>query len=100
MTARRKEPAEPGTPRRTARPFIPHQQLSKEDLHELQEPYGLELPERPDDWPIRPPEYVVVVSASDWVKEHFPSAGANLWDALHAGKDRHHNPEPDLEAEP
>ena len=48
----------------------------------------------------RPPEYVVVVNASDWVKEHFPAAGANLWDALHTGKDRHHDPEPDLEAEP
>jgi hypothetical protein len=43
---------------------------------------------------------VVVVSASDWVMEHFPAAGANLWDALHTGKDRHCDPEPDLEAEP
>jgi hypothetical protein len=48
----------------------------------------------------RPPEYVIVVSASDWVKEHFPAAGANLWDALHTGKDRRRDPEPDLEAEP
>jgi hypothetical protein len=48
----------------------------------------------------RPPEYAVVISASDWVKEHFPAAGANLWDALHTGKDRHRNLEPDLEAEP
>jgi hypothetical protein len=48
----------------------------------------------------RAPEYVVVVSASDWVKEHFPAAGANLWDALHTGNDRHRDPEPDLEAEP
>jgi hypothetical protein len=46
------------------------------------------------------PEYVVVVSASDWVKEHFPASRANLWDALHAGNDRHRDPEPDLEAEP
>ena len=46
----------------------------------------------------RPPDYVVVVCASDWVKEHFPAAGANFWDALHTGNDRH--PEPDLEAEP
>ena len=46
----------------------------------------------------RPPEYVIVVAASDWVKEHFPAAGANLWDALHTGNDR--DPEPDLEAEP
>jgi hypothetical protein len=48
----------------------------------------------------RPPEYAVVISASDWVKEHFPAAGANLRDALHTGKDRHPEPEPDLEAEP
>jgi hypothetical protein len=47
----------------------------------------------------RPPEYAVVLAASDWVKEHFPAAGANLWDALHTGKDRHHDLEPDLEAE-
>jgi hypothetical protein len=47
----------------------------------------------------RPPEYVVVISASDWVKEHFPAAGANLWDALHTGHD-HRDPEPDPEAEP
>jgi len=48
----------------------------------------------------RPPDYVVVLSASDWVKEHFPAAGANLWDALHTGQDRHRDLEPDLEAEP
>jgi hypothetical protein len=48
----------------------------------------------------RRPDYAVVISASDWVKEHFPGAGANLWDALHTGNDRHHDPEPDLEAEP
>jgi hypothetical protein len=48
----------------------------------------------------RPPEYVVVVAASDWVKERFPAAGANLWDALHTGHDHHPDLEPDLEAEP
>ena len=49
----------------------------------------------------RPPEYAVVISASDWVKEHFPAAGASLWDALHTGHDHHDpDPEPDLEAEP
>jgi hypothetical protein len=48
----------------------------------------------------RPPEYVIVLAASDWVKEHFPVAGANLQDALLTGKDSHHHPEPDLEAEP
>jgi hypothetical protein len=25
----------------------------------------------------RPPDYVIVVSASDWIKEHFPAAGAD-----------------------
>jgi hypothetical protein len=37
---------------------------------------------------------VVVVGASDWVKEHFPAAGANLWDALHTGQDRRRDAEP------
>jgi hypothetical protein len=95
-----RDPAEPGTPRSAARPFIPHQPPSKEDLLELQELHGLELPERPDGWPLRPPEYVIVLAASDWVNEHFPAAGANLQDALHTGHDRHRDPEPDLEAEP
>ena len=48
----------------------------------------------------RPPDYVVVIAASDWVKDRFPAAGANLWDALHTGQDRHRDPEPDQEAEP
>jgi hypothetical protein len=48
----------------------------------------------------RPPEYLVVVRASDWVKEHSTAAGANLWDALQTGNGRHRDPEPDLEAEP
>jgi hypothetical protein len=48
----------------------------------------------------RPPEYVIVVSASQWVKDRFPAAGANLDDALRTGHDRHPEPEPDLEAEP
>lgn len=48
----------------------------------------------------RPPNYVVVIRASDWVKDRFPAAGANLWDALQAGKDHYRDPEPDLEAEP
>ena len=46
------------------------------------------------------PDYVLIVSASDWVKERFPGVGANLTDALQAGQDRHRAPEPDLEAEP
>ena len=48
----------------------------------------------------RPPEYAVVLAASDWVKEHFPAAGTNLWDALHTNRDPYRDPEPDLEAEP
>jgi hypothetical protein len=66
---------------------------------------GLKQPEDPGSRgasgnTYRPPGYVVVISASDWVKEHFPAAGVNLWDVLHTGKDRHRDPEPDLEAEP
>ena len=48
----------------------------------------------------RPPDYVIVVAASDWVKEHFPANQTNLQDTLHAGSDRHRDPDPDLEAEP
>ncbi|HLM88513.1 MAG TPA: hypothetical protein VK284_05710 [Streptosporangiaceae bacterium] len=48
----------------------------------------------------RPPDYVLVVSASDWVKERFPRVGANLTHAPRAGQDRDRAPEPDLEAEP
>jgi hypothetical protein len=45
---------------------------------------------------------VVIISASDWLKERSPANRANLWDALHTGKDRHRDPEPepDPEAEP
>ena len=52
----------------------------------------------------RPPDYVIVVAASDWLKERFPAAAESLTDALQAGQDRHREPEPepepDLEAEP
>jgi len=62
----------------------------------------MKQPEEPDSRRVpgsrRPPEYAVVISASDWVKEHYPAAGANLVDALRAGAGRDH--EPDLEAEP
>ena len=47
----------------------------------------------------RPPDYVIVVAASDWLIDRFPAA-ASLTDALQAGQDRHREPEPDLEAEP
>jgi hypothetical protein len=52
----------------------------------------------------RPPEYVIVVAAADWVKERYPENRCNLWDALNAGKDPDPEPcpepEADLEAEP
>ncbi len=48
----------------------------------------------------RPPDYVIVVAASDWLKERYPTAAASLTQALQAGQDRHRDPEPDLEAEP
>jgi hypothetical protein len=48
----------------------------------------------------RPPDYVIVVSASDWVQDRFPAAGASLTDALQPGQNRRREPEPDLEAEP
>ena len=48
----------------------------------------------------RPPDYVIVLAASDWVEEHFPAAGANLQGVLHGGQDRSPDPESDLEAEP
>ena len=48
----------------------------------------------------RPPDYVIVVAASPWVKERYPAARFNLWDALQAGKDPNRDPEPDREAEP
>ena len=48
----------------------------------------------------RPPDYVIVVSASDWLQDRFPAAAASLTDALQADQDRHRDLEPDLEAEP
>ena len=50
----------------------------------------------------RPPDYVIVVAASDWLKDRYPAAAPALSQALQVGKDHHHDPEPepDLEAEP
>jgi hypothetical protein len=48
----------------------------------------------------RPPDYVIVVSASDWIQDRFPAAAESLIDALQPGQNRHREPEPDLEAEP
>ena len=57
---------------------------------------------QPDDsQPSRsPPDYLIVVAASDWVKERYPAAAASLTQTLHAGQNCHRDPEPDLEAEP
>ncbi len=75
-----------------------HLTRAGEGIKQAEEPGSCSAPRNP----YRPPEYLVVISASAWVKEHFPAAGANLWDALHIGKDHHRDPEPepDLEAEP
>jgi hypothetical protein len=104
MTSPRRKPQH-RTPQ-PAEPFSPRQ-LSEEELLELRDLYGdaeEPFPERPDGWPHRPPEYVIVLAASDWYKEHFPAAGPSLWDALNIGHDHHLDPEqdpkPDLEAEP
>ncbi len=48
----------------------------------------------------RPPDYVIVVAASDWLRDRDPAAAASLSDALQVGQNRHREPEPDLEAEP
>jgi hypothetical protein len=102
MTVHRKgKAAEPGTARQpAATPSTPEFRLSEEDRLELWDHDDLR-PDYPDrNWLPGPPTSVIVVWASDWVKEHFPAAAANLTDALRAGKDRHRDPEPDLEAEP
>ena len=48
----------------------------------------------------RRPDYVIVVSASDWIKDRYPAAAACLTQALQADENRHRETEPDLEAEP
>ena len=48
----------------------------------------------------RPPDYLIVVAASDWIHDRDPAAAASLTQALQAGQDRHPDPEPDPEAEP
>ena len=57
-------------------------------------------PEADDAVILTDAEVSTVVAESDWYKEHFPTSGANLRDALRTSKDRHRDPEPDLEAEP
>ena len=48
----------------------------------------------------RPPDYVIVVAASDWITDRYPAAATSLDQALQTVQDRHHNSEPDREAEP
>jgi len=43
----------------------------------------------------RPPDYVIVVPASDWITDRYPPAAASLTRALQAGQDRHRDPEPE-----
>ena len=65
-------------------------------------PGGRPVTRQPDDSEPsrRPPDYVIVVAASDWLQERYPAAAASLTQALQVGQDRHRDPEPDLEAEP
>ena len=48
----------------------------------------------------RPPDYVIVVAASDWITDRYPAAAASLTQALPASQERRRDSEPDLEAEP
>ena len=48
----------------------------------------------------RPPDYVIVVAASDWITDRCPAAAASLTHALQPDEDRRRGTEPDLEAEP
>ena len=48
----------------------------------------------------RPPDYVIVVAASDWITDRYPTAAASLAHAPQPDHDRRRDPEPDLEAEP
>ena len=48
----------------------------------------------------RPPDYVIVVAASDWITDRYPATAASLTHVLQAGRERHREPEPDPEAEP
>jgi hypothetical protein len=59
-------------------------------------------PEWPDpSWPDpnRPPSYMFNLAVSPWYKEHYPDKSANLWDALHAGRDPQPAPELDKSAD-
>jgi hypothetical protein len=60
------------------------------------------LPDWSDDsWrgPRRPTTYRFTLAVSPWYKEHYPDKSANLWDALHAGRDPQPDHEPDKSAD-
>lgn len=71
------------------------------DPPDLDQP-GLDWPEPewPDpSWPgfaqgKGGPAYMFNLAVSPWYKEHYPDKSANLWDALHAGRDPQPAPEP------
>ena len=44
----------------------------------------------------RPPEYVIVVAAADWVKERYPDSRFNLWTPYTPEKTLNPNPGPTL----
>ena len=48
----------------------------------------------------RPPDYVIVVAASDWITDRYPAAAASLDHVLQTSHERHRDPDTDLEAEP
>jgi hypothetical protein len=48
----------------------------------------------------RPPDCVIFFAASRWVKERFPAARANLWDAMQVSKDANRDLEPYPDARP
>ena len=69
-----------------------------------QAPDGAGMKQKEDSTPSRPPgrrppDYVIVISFSDWLKDRFPGAATCLSQALQTGQGRHREPEPDLEAE-
>jgi hypothetical protein len=39
------------------------------------------------------------LAVSPWYKEHYPDKSANLWDALHTGRDPQPAPMPDKSAD-
>jgi len=46
----------------------------------------------------RPPDYVIVVAASDWLQDRYPADATSLTQVLQVGQNRHREPETELEA--